>query len=92
MLARWFAHCTRMDSQLVLEAIEVDVLSALHQTLDIRPAEIEVPDLRILELIVPEADVWQTLIIQRSFNMGCHKRLLSHCFARKRRVLGGVRR
>jgi len=27
-----------------------------------------------------------------SFNMSCHQRLLSHCFARKRRVLGGVRR
>jgi hypothetical protein len=31
-----------------------------------------------------------TLIIQWSFKLGCHKRLLSHCFVRKRCVLGGV--
>jgi hypothetical protein len=37
-------------------------------------------------------DPSHTLIIQRSLNMGCHKRLLSHCFARKGCVLGGVRR
>src|ERR1700722_3205229 len=45
--------------QFIPEAIEVDALAARNQTLLVGPMEIEMPELRIAELLRPMADTGQ---------------------------------
>jgi len=56
VLPRIFIDPLGVSGQLVPEAIEVDALSALHQTLLVRTPEIEVPQHRAANDVVPIAD------------------------------------
>ena len=42
--------------QFIVKAIKQDALAACDQAFDVRSSEIEMPDLRIFELIIPVTD------------------------------------
>jgi hypothetical protein len=54
--SRGFGEPRRVGGELVPEAIEIDPLSSLHQTLHIGSAEAEVPQQRAFENVFPGAD------------------------------------
>ena len=56
VVAGGLAPLGRVGRELVVEAIEVDPLSTLHQPLHVGPPEVEVPEQRIQELGLPGAD------------------------------------
>ena len=62
MGARLLVDAGRVRRQLVVEPIEQDALAPCDQALDIRSAEVEVPDLGIGQLLVPGAQARQRRI------------------------------
>ena len=62
MLARRLVDAGGICRQLVVEAVEQDALAPGDQALDVGAAEIEVPDLRILQLVVPVPEPGQRRI------------------------------
>ena len=48
--ARGFVDRLRIGREFVLETVEIDALAALHQAVDIRSAEIEMPEQRALRI------------------------------------------
>ena len=59
VLARLLVDARRVGRKLVVEAVEQDSLTSRDQPLDVRPAKVEMPSLRILQLVVPVADARQ---------------------------------
>ena len=62
MLARRFVDRFGVGRQLVVEAVEIDALAARDQPLHVGAAEIEVPQQRALQDLVPRADARQRRI------------------------------
>jgi hypothetical protein len=56
MAARRLVDRLRIGRKLVPEAVEIDALAPLHQTLDIRSAEIEMPQRRASDDLIPRPD------------------------------------
>ncbi len=59
MFARRLVDRFRIGGQFVPEAIQINALAALHQTFDVRSAEIEMPEQRALRDFFPVADAGQ---------------------------------
>ena len=67
MLARRLVDRLRIGRQLVVEAVEIDALAALDQPVDVRPAEIEMPQQRAFEDLVPRPDAGQRRVDHHPF-------------------------
>ena len=67
MVARRLVDLLRIGGELVVEAVEIDALAPLDQPFHVGPAEIEMPEQRIEQNLVPVADARQRRIDHHPF-------------------------
>src|SRR5262249_61341188 len=59
VLARRLVDRLRICRQLIIETVEIDTFAALHQAVDVRSAEIEMPKQGAVYYLVPRSDTRQ---------------------------------